>query len=134
MKDIDKTTVLDFIADLTAPIGPEVFAGFGSKTQKELAKDPLCFDALIKDWLSNMDLDALAPLLIEIACGDSLPERCANLRMRFQKDWVLVLTSIIFEAYSSDESAFEVILHKLDDSLEGEDIAAELRLWRDEEC
>lgn len=132
MKDIDKTAVLDFIADLTVPVGPEVFAGFGSKTQKELAKDPLCFDALIKEWLSNMDLNVLAPLLIEIACGGTLPERYANLKVRFQKDWSLVLTSIIFEAYSADESAFEDILQKLDASLEGKDIAAELRIWRDE--
>ena len=134
MKPRSKEEVLEFIADISCPIGPIVFAGFGSNYQKRLMEEPLCFDEIIYEWLSESEAISLLQVLIEIACCKKLDQRFECLRLRFWEDWEHTIINLLFELTQENEPMFEEVMAQLGTSEPAQRIVSELRSWWDEQA
>ena len=56
MKSIrSEDEILKFIADISGPIGPEVFAGFGISIQNQISNEPLMTETIISRWIEDSD-------------------------------------------------------------------------------
>jgi len=134
MKPRSKEEVLEFITDISCPIGPIVFAGFGSAYQNRLKRDPLCFDEIICEWLSESESDSLLKILIEVACCKNLNGRFEYIRVRFLEEWEHTLINLLFELTQKNELIFSEMIRQLESSESAQKIAFELQLWWDEQA
>ena len=50
-----KKDVLEFIYSAAGPIGPWVFAGFGTEIEQRLADAPGSFDTILDEWVRLSD-------------------------------------------------------------------------------
>ncbi len=129
MKQRSKQEVLEFIRDLSGPIDPEIYAGYGSELERRLERDHLVADEIIDEWFQNSEQTPLLAVLVEIACGSQLEEMFASHKKRFKLDWEFVLTQLIDGICCKDEKLFTNVLAELDASAEAQNISSELKLW-----
>ena len=124
-----KLGVLEFLRDLTTPIGPSVFAGYGSDIQRQLAKGPLCEDKIIKEWLKANDQVILLKLLIDIAKTPELEGPFNSHRSRFREDWESLLSELIYNICAINEQLFYKVINEISSSKEAKNIIRNLNLW-----
>jgi len=89
-----KEQLIELIADFAAPLGPEVFAGFGSglqnrridwsnNTEEILEND----DAFLREWAEKADFEETLSALVDILKEPPGSEFHNNLRERLKDDW-----------------------------------------------
>ena len=66
---MDRSELINFIADLAGPIDPSVFAGFGSKVQMRISSNSLAGEKIKTEWVSKADAVAALDVLFDIACN-----------------------------------------------------------------
>ncbi len=66
-KILNREELLEFIADLAGPIGPEVFAGYGSKLQDAMKNDEFYSEKIKIEWSEKVDITVALDLLFDIA-------------------------------------------------------------------
>jgi len=131
-----KIEILEYISDLSAPTGPEVFAGYGTKTQNEI-NDAIAnlrdSDILIRDWVENSDRTSLLHELIKIAKAEDLGDPFSGIKSRLLDSWEFHITDLIYQVCIPDFERLEEVIEDLRTNEVSENIAVELDKWlRDE--
>jgi len=111
MKKQSREKILEFLADLSAPVGPEVFAGFGSKLQKnryEWQKQNCEFEKEeqhICCWVDEQDVVHTLDILFDIARNPSGIEFSNGISQRRKLDWEYFLILLIYHLGKKDRVA-----------------------------
>ena len=121
--------VLNFIADMSAPIGPEVLAGFGTTTQNQILENPTDIDGILRQWLGEQDAPPLLETLLHIAVTVTLPEPYHTLRERFAEDWQYILTELLYMVIDGDRTRFDHTIQALGQQPCSQAIATDLTTW-----
>lgn len=103
MKKQSREKILEFLADLSAPVDPEVFAGFGSEFQKiryEWQKQQCEFEKeeeYIRCWVEEQEVEHTLDILFDIASNPPGIEFENGIVQRRQLDWEYFLSFIIYK-------------------------------------
>ena len=107
--------VLDFLRDMSAPIGPWEFAGYGSElTQKitNISGDSEHYlderDRILQEWIQFSDSVSLLNQVLTIATSDHLPEDYEIHRQRYNDGWIVTLTDLL-DALIQDSNRVEIL-------------------------
>ena len=108
--------ILDFLRDISGPIGPEVFAGFGSDIQDQYASvgsdvgAVMTVDASIKDsWVKKVDVESAIRGLFSIAVTPPNHDWCNGFYFRFRDNWDYNLADLLGRLREVDRTAFETV-------------------------
>jgi hypothetical protein len=129
MKLRTESETLEFIGSISAPIGPDVYAGFGNDTENSLAQDPTCTESIIEEWVANSEQMALLDLLIDIAGAAQLMEPFGMLRTRFKGHWEHVITELIYTVCDARKERRNRVISQLAQSSESKNVLNELIIW-----
>jgi hypothetical protein len=99
---VKREEITEILADFSAPLDPDVFAGFGSELQNHLAKwskEGELFlektDAFISEWTGNVDFEETWTALIDILKNPPGREFYNNFCERRKDDWEYSLSTFI---------------------------------------
>lgn len=114
MKKQSREKILEFLADLSAPVGPEVFAGFGSELQRnryEWQKQSGEFEGEIEKeeeyiccWVEEQEIVHTLDILFDIARNPPGIEFYNGIAQRRKLDWDYFLTLLIYKLGSRDKT------------------------------
>lgn len=114
----------EFLAELAAPVGPDVFAGGGSEFQKLRVQwekeDPLSIDKeeeFIKNWVEKQDLLPTLDALFDIARNPPGLELYNGIATRRKFEWDYHLADLIYQFGLKDRAA---LLSRLQEELSNE--------------
>ncbi len=127
-----KIEILDYLSDLSAPIGPEVFAGFGSKTQNDIHQAGEYIteqDALIRTWIEESDRSLLLQSLMDISKTIELENPYAYISAKFSENWDFHVTDLIYQACVPDLKRLEEVVDELASDTQSKAIARKLDKW-----
>ncbi|AKG21589.1 hypothetical protein [Calothrix sp. 336/3] len=103
MIKLSKEQILEFLAELAAPVSPEIFAGFGSEFQRnryewekqnqELEKE----EEYISVWIKEQEVQHTLDILLEIAHNPPERDFYDGIAQRRQLDWEYYLALIIYQ-------------------------------------
>jgi hypothetical protein len=110
MKKQSRELILEFLADLSAPIGAEVFAGFGSEFQRkryewqkenrvEKEEEYICC------WVDEQEVVHTLDILFDIARNPPGIELYNGIAQRRQLEWEYFLIFIIYQLGIKDRVA-----------------------------
>lgn len=133
MKELNRDNLLVFLADLASPIGPEVFAGYGSELQNKRHEDPDYGDKAKSDWVKSVNTQSALEILFEIACNPPDANFINNFYFRFQESWIYELTDLIFLVGKKDRLNLLVNLKKHSNNENARVIISEVNIWLNEE-
>lgn len=108
MKKLSKEQILEFLAELAAPVSPEVFAGFGSELQRnryEWEKQNQEFEKeeeYISAWIKEQEVEHTLDILLEIAYNPPERDLYNGIAQRRQLDWEYYLALIIYQFGTRD--------------------------------
>lgn len=125
MKKQSREKILEFLADLSAPVGPEVFAGFGSEFQRnryKWQKEDREFEKeeeYICCWVEEQEIMHTLDILFDIARNPPGIEFYNGIAQRRQLDWDYFITLLIYKLGIRDKTA---LLTKLEANSEDEKI------------
>ena len=128
-----RDNLLEFIADLSGPIGPEVFAGFRSKLQHEMTDDLSALDRAMDEWSCKVDTKQALNSLFDIACNPPGVEFHNNFIGRFRESWDLVITDLLYRPGKRDRNGLLAWMSLLKDKDSAKNILNELGVWISEE-
>ncbi len=103
--------MLEFLADLSAPIGAEVFAGFGSQFQQnryQWQKEDTAIEEeekYISCWVEEQEVVHTLDILFDIARNPPGVELYDGIAQRRQLDWEYFLTLLIYQLGIKDRVA-----------------------------
>ncbi|MDY6898251.1 MAG: hypothetical protein SWZ49_09255 [Cyanobacteriota bacterium] len=125
MKKQSREKILEFLADLSAPVGPDVFAGFGSEFQRnryKWQKEDREFEKeeeYICCWVEEQEIMHTLDILFDIARNPPGIEFYNGIAQRRQLDWDYFITLLIYKLGIRDKTA---LLTKLEANSEDEKI------------
>jgi hypothetical protein len=100
MIKLSKEQILEFLAELVAPVSPEIFAGFGSEFQRnryewekqnqEIEKE----EEYISAWIEEQEVTHTLDILLEIANNPPEGNFYDGIAQRRQLDWEYYLALI----------------------------------------
>ncbi|MCB1805479.1 MAG: hypothetical protein KDJ99_10125 [Candidatus Competibacteraceae bacterium] len=93
---MDRSELINFIADLAGPIDPSVFAGFGSKVQMRISSNSLAGEKIKTEWVSKADAVAALDVLFDIACNPPDETFENNFYGRFKENWEFEVADLIY--------------------------------------
>jgi hypothetical protein len=103
MKKQSKEQILEFLAELAAPLGPEVFAGFGSEFQnnryewekenQEIEKE----EEYIYCWVKEQEIIHTLDILFDIARNPPGADLYNGIAQRRQVEWEYYLVFVIYQ-------------------------------------
>jgi hypothetical protein len=103
-KKVNKEEILEMLSDLSGPVGPEIFAGFGSILQKRIAEwndDPSVIlektDEFMNDWVKVNDSDETLRILLDILQNPPGREFYSDFYRRFKDNWDFILAELIIK-------------------------------------
>ncbi|MBI2264614.1 MAG: hypothetical protein HYU64_05525 [Armatimonadetes bacterium] len=110
VKKYTREQIQELIADLAAPVGPDVFSGFGTEVQNlrfecwndARADDKL--DDLVENRLDAADLDSLIDVLLEIVRKPPGADFLNNFYGRRRFDWDYWVTNLFCRIASRDRA------------------------------
>lgn len=111
MKKQSREQILKFLADLSAPVGPEVFAGFGSEVQRnryEWQKQDCEFEKeeeYICYWVEEQEFVHTLDILFDIARNPPGIEFSNGIAQRRKQDWEYFLILLIYQLGIKDRVA-----------------------------
>ncbi|MEL6163544.1 MAG: hypothetical protein AAFR37_07210 [Cyanobacteria bacterium J06628_3] len=109
MKKQSREQILEFLADLSAPVGPEVFAGFGSEFQRnryEWEKQSGEFEKeeeYICCWVEEQEVEHTLDILFDIARNPPGIEFENGIAQRRKLDWEYFLILLIYHLGKRDK-------------------------------
>ena len=116
MKKQSREQILKFLADLSAPVDPEVFAGFGSQLQqkryqwqkedREIEEE----EKYICCWVEEQEVVHTLDILFDIARNPPGVELYNGIAQRRQLDWDYFLTLLIYQLGIKDRVALLIKL------------------------
>ncbi|BAY81454.1 hypothetical protein NIES267_09300 [Calothrix parasitica NIES-267] len=119
MKQQSREKILEFLADLSAPVDPEVFAGFGSKLQRnryEWQKQECEFEKeeeYICCWVEEQEVMHTLDILFDIARNPPGIEFCNGIYQRRKSDWEYFLILLIYLLGKKDKVT---LLNQIEDN------------------
>lgn len=111
MKKQSREEILEFIADLSAPVDPFVFAGFGSKLQKnryEWQKQGCEFEKeeeYICCWVEEQEVGHTLDILFDIVRNPPAIEFSNGIAQRRKSDWEYFFILLIYHLGKKDRVA-----------------------------
>lgn len=93
---LDRNNILEFIADLAGPSGPEIYAGYGSAIQRDLGFGHASTEELIIDWVNEVDTKEALTVLFDIAINPPGGDFYNNLVCSFTKNWEYILSELLY--------------------------------------
>lgn len=104
--------LMELIAEFSAPIGPDVFAGFGSELQNSLAgwsEDVGQFmektDAYMMEWADRVDFEETLSAIVDILKNPPGREFHNNFCERLKDDWEYGLSAFVAALARRDPAA-----------------------------
>ncbi|HNX59041.1 MAG TPA: hypothetical protein PKK43_08065 [Spirochaetota bacterium] len=107
---MNRESLLEFIADLSGPVGPEVFAGYGSDIQSRMADEPLEYFAIIREWGEKVDVGEVFPLIIDVMRNPPDASFINNFYGRFTEFWNGTISDLIDQCVERDEPAVRRVI------------------------
>ena len=111
MKKQSRERILEFLADLSAPVDPFVFAGFGSKLQRnryEWQKQGCEFEKeeeYIRCWVDEQEVIHTLDILFDVARNPPGMEFENGIAQRRKLDWEYFLVLLIYYLGKKDKAA-----------------------------
>ncbi|MGB3759465.1 MAG: hypothetical protein WBA07_24375 [Rivularia sp. (in: cyanobacteria)] len=116
MKKQSREQIIEFLADLSAPVDPEAFAGFGSQLQQnryQWQKENRKFEKeeeYICCWVEEQEVVHTLDILFDIARNPPGVELYNGIAQRRQLDWDYFLTLLIYQLGIKDRVALLIKL------------------------
>lgn len=109
---VTRDQLMELIAEFSAPIGPDVFAGFGSELQNSLAEwseDGGQYiektDAYLMEWAEKADFEETLSAIVDILKNPPGREFHNNFCVRLKDDWEYGLSVFIAALARRDPAA-----------------------------
>ena len=100
---MNRETLLAFIADMAGPIGPEVFAGYGSDAARRMSEDPCEYYAIVREWGEKINVGEVFPLIIDVMRNHPDNSFLNDFYGRFTDDWNGTIADLIDQCMERDE-------------------------------
>lgn len=108
--------ILEFLRDISGPVGPEVFAGFGSNIQDQYASAGsdlgamMTVDDSIKNtWVNNVDVESAIRGLLSIVVTPPNHDWCNGFYYRFRDNWDYNIVDLLGRLREVDRIVFETV-------------------------
>ncbi len=104
--------LLAFLVELTSPIGPEIFAGYGSQIENRRAADLFAEFEIIEEWSAKVEAENTLKLLFDIALEPPEASFMNNYYGRFQEVWNNTLFDLVCAVGRRDPAALKKIIEQ----------------------
>ena len=131
-----RNEILDLIADQSGPIGPEVYAGFGSEFREKIACSgdiTECMEQYTNHWIEESAKQPLLENLVAIAKSESLSEPHGEIKKRFKGDWEFHMADLIYRLIKDNLQLSRATVTELKNDCPSVKIAKELEQWLQED-
>lgn len=91
-----RESVLELLTELASPLGPEVFAGFGTEFQNRVYEDNSYPEKFKDEWEKSVDPLTMLPILIDIAKNPPSEDACFGLHIRRSDAWEYHLRDLLY--------------------------------------
>jgi hypothetical protein len=123
MRQTTREEIVKLLVDLVSPIGPHVFAGFGSELQNKryewqnsrdglggIFEEDAQVERVIRDWALDLEPAPTLSILFAVACHGPGDETGDYLRREHQPSWDYCLAQLIAAVGSRDRGALDQLL------------------------
>jgi hypothetical protein len=130
MATIDRAELLRFLEELSEPVGPAVFAGFGGSiaTLRHESSDFMAGEAAVEAvkeaWVESVDVALAIDALLGIAVDH--PAKASD-------EWDFELFDLLWRLGKRDRDALEAAMTRFAATGQAERIIVELRAWLSDE-
>ncbi|MCP4161671.1 MAG: hypothetical protein GY760_16485 [Deltaproteobacteria bacterium] len=132
-KTLNREELLEFISDLAGPIGPEVFAGYGSKLQDAMKNDEFYSEKIKDEWSDIVDITEALDLLFDIASNPPDKTFHNDFYIHYKEKWEFEVTDLLYRVGTRDRKAFLKRLSSFKVNEDAKKIIMELKIWLSED-
>jgi len=127
---LERDKVLEFLMELSGPVGPEGLAGFGSELSQKIIGDPLnAIDDAKNEWVQAVDVEQGFNCLLEIACNPPGKEFNNDFYTRFKQNWTFSLAELIYLLGKKNPSLLGRELVKYENDAMAKVVINDVRGW-----
>ncbi len=109
---MDRDELLAFLVELTSPIGPEIFAGYGSQIENRRAADLFAEFEIIEEWSAKVEVENTLKLLFDIALKPPEASFVNNYYGRFREVWNSTLLDLVYAVGRRDPAALKKMIEQ----------------------
>lgn len=120
--------LLAFLVQLTSPIGPEIFAGYGSQIENRRAAYLFAEFEIIEEWSAKVEVENTLKLLFDIAIEPPEASFMNNYYGRFQEVWNNTLFDLVCAVGRRDPAVLKKIIKQYESYPSLANFIHELRL------